>query len=543
LWDSFSVACLPPGHNVTSEKVTSVGAIYSGVSGDFAELENGRFIYYMKDLLVQLDENTTDGRSAVRYDLRNGSEAALPNMGDFRRYQGKMLSTTRSNLMIGYIIGYGPNPYGVFGIQVIVPQLSTGYNVLNRHLPVQNHQVYRENTLVMTVSRQVDKKRYELSDHLGNVTVVFSDLKGADISSGLENYLTVENYYNYYPFGMMMPGRLGNGSEGYRYGFNGKEKDGEWNSGGAIYDYGFRIYDPRIAKFLSVDPLTRQYPELTPYQFASNTPIMFIDIDGLEGGFPVGNGQMMPMLKNDKAEVVIDRAKETQKQINKQEDPKTQNEISRPDLSSSEGGSRFNGNAPFSVYNGLVRLSYATEVRSLGPKYGYNPPGAPNLAGNQARYDLKLKYRKFVIPGTEGVLDLVEPLVQKTERVSYWKTRTNVTAMGATGVVLGGYGLYQSYLHIKHAPNGDKAVGEEASGWAGAWAGTQIAAGPAASTGNAFTALGIMTLGGITGGIFGKEAAKMIMDSGTKGPYLPTQETSNGIAPRDNTNVGGGTGF
>jgi hypothetical protein len=47
-------------------------------------------------------------------------------------------------------------------------------------------------------------------------------------------------------------------------------------------DYGFRIYNPRIAKFLSVDPLMSSYPELTPYQFASNTPIQAIDLDGLE---------------------------------------------------------------------------------------------------------------------------------------------------------------------------------------------------------------------------------------------------------------------
>lgn len=32
-----------------------------------------------------------------------------------------------------------------------------------------------------------------------------------------------------------------------------------------------------------MDPITKQYPELTPYQFASNTPIYAIDIDGLEG--------------------------------------------------------------------------------------------------------------------------------------------------------------------------------------------------------------------------------------------------------------------
>jgi hypothetical protein len=43
-----------------------------------------------------------------------------------------------------------------------------------------------------------------------------------------------------------------------------------------------RIYDLSIAKFLSVDPLTKQYPELTPYQFASNTPIQAIDLDGGE---------------------------------------------------------------------------------------------------------------------------------------------------------------------------------------------------------------------------------------------------------------------
>ena len=74
----------------------------------------------------------------------------------------------------------------------------------------------------------------------------------------------------------------------YRYGFNGKERDdeGEWGSS-TVYDYGFRVYDPAIAKFLSVDPLSPDYPELTPYQFASLNPIKFIDLDGLEAADPV----------------------------------------------------------------------------------------------------------------------------------------------------------------------------------------------------------------------------------------------------------------
>lgn len=48
---------------------------------------------------------------------------------------------------------------------------------------------------------------------------------------------------------------------------------------------GFRIYNPGIARFLSVDPLTSTYPMLTPYQFVSNTPIQAIDLDGLEAAW------------------------------------------------------------------------------------------------------------------------------------------------------------------------------------------------------------------------------------------------------------------
>ncbi|WP_121356794.1 RHS repeat domain-containing protein [Flavisolibacter nicotianae] len=86
-------------------------------------------------------------------------------------------------------------------------------------------------------------------------------------------------------------GSGGNGGSGaglyaegeYRYGFNGKENDDEVKGvEGSQQDYGMRIYDPRLGRFLSVDPLTFKYPELTPYQFGSNRPIDGIDEDGLE---------------------------------------------------------------------------------------------------------------------------------------------------------------------------------------------------------------------------------------------------------------------
>jgi RHS repeat-associated protein len=130
-------------------------------------------------------------------------------------------------------------------------------------------------------------KFFELSNHLGNVLATVSDKKIQHSTDG-----TTIDYYNadvvtaqdYYPGGMLMPGRTYSlANTNYRYGFNGKELDKEV----VQYDYGFRIYDPRLVRFKSVDPIAKKYPELTPYQFASNSPIWGIDRDGKE--FVVNN--------------------------------------------------------------------------------------------------------------------------------------------------------------------------------------------------------------------------------------------------------------
>jgi RHS repeat-associated protein len=84
---------------------------------------------------------------------------------------------------------------------------------------------------------------------------------------------------NYYSFGMEMVGRKYTANEDYRYGFNGKELDEETET----LDYGMRVYDPRLGKFLSVDPLADEYPALSPYHFSHNSPIKFNDLDGNEG--------------------------------------------------------------------------------------------------------------------------------------------------------------------------------------------------------------------------------------------------------------------
>ncbi|PUZ22571.1 hypothetical protein DCM91_15000 [Chitinophaga costaii] len=134
---------------------------------------------------------------------------------------------------------------------------------------------------------QRGEKVYELGNHLGNVLSTIGDAKLPGSSNGNEvvDYTPkVQSAGDYYPFGMQEPGRTFS-NMGYRYGFNGKENDNEVKGEGDQQDYGFRIYDPRLVRFLSEDPITQKYPELTPYQFASNSPIAGVDEDGLEWAY------------------------------------------------------------------------------------------------------------------------------------------------------------------------------------------------------------------------------------------------------------------
>ena len=98
------------------------------------------------------------------------------------------------------------------------------------------------------------------------------------------------------PGGMQMLGRKYQAGTGlYRYGFNGKENDNEVKGEGNQQDYGMRIYDPRLGKFLSVDPLLKEYPWNSTYAFAENSPISNIDLDGAEK-MPYKSPSQLPKL-------------------------------------------------------------------------------------------------------------------------------------------------------------------------------------------------------------------------------------------------------
>ncbi|GAA4321054.1 hypothetical protein GCM10023184_06560 [Flaviaesturariibacter amylovorans] len=126
------------------------------------------------------------------------------------------------------------------------------------------------------------RKTYELSNHLGNVLATVSDQKrgvdpGADGTS--DYYIAdVAAANDYYPFGMQMPGRKFATEGSYRYGFNGMEREIDFQS--ENYDFGARIYDSRIGRWLSLDKLQAKRPGENAYFYCGGNPIVFRDPDG-----------------------------------------------------------------------------------------------------------------------------------------------------------------------------------------------------------------------------------------------------------------------
>ena len=132
------------------------------------------------------------------------------------------------------------------------------------------------------------KKRYELSNHLGNVLAVVQDRKRAiqaTRSQFLGYYVPyIVETHDYYAYGSLMEDR-GFSTESYRFGFQGQEGDDEVSGEGNSWNYKYRMHDARLGRFFAVDPLAPEYPWYSPYQFSGNRVIDMIELEGLE---PVG---------------------------------------------------------------------------------------------------------------------------------------------------------------------------------------------------------------------------------------------------------------
>jgi RHS repeat-associated protein len=138
---------------------------------------------------------------------------------------------------------------------------------------------------------------YNYTDHLGNVRLSYNAADGGGIAVLEES--------NYYPFGLKHQGYndgslLNDFGTNYNYKYNGKELQET-----GMYDYGARFYMPDIGRWDVVDPLAENMSRWSPYNYAFNNPIKYIDIDGLAPGGPGDGTDGKTIRTQDIEEVVI----------------------------------------------------------------------------------------------------------------------------------------------------------------------------------------------------------------------------------------------
>jgi RHS repeat-associated protein len=91
------------------------------------------------------------------------------------------------------------------------------------------------------------------------------------------NRVGIRNSTDYSPFGVELDGRTVS-VDGYRFGYQGSEKDNEFKGEGNSYTTEFRQLDPRLGRWLTLDPIPHYYQ--SPFCGFDNNPILFVDPDG-----------------------------------------------------------------------------------------------------------------------------------------------------------------------------------------------------------------------------------------------------------------------
>lgn len=238
--------------------------------------------------------------------------------------------------------------------------------------------------------------KYNLEDHLGSSTLQLEQ-SGANI-----------NREEYYPFGETSFGSYAR----KRYKYCGKERDTE----SGLYYYGARYYNAWTCRFVSCDPLMAQYAHLSPYNYASNSPVTHFDVDGLQS---TAEGQA-PTTNPSEKKQILSEAQNNVTQGIKIDVTQNPDNLNVNSIKFIENNSQYNSTTKWSI-NGSGDKSNLSGTTLTNP----DAVGTNNAAIKAKPKDNTdteaLSYLTRQVPGPkpagEGVLSFLEGLLSTSDAV------------------------------------------------------------------------------------------------------------------------------
>lgn len=254
-------------------------------TGNYRYDAQGRLTQDLSEGLQNLDWNRHDKVTAVVKKGYGNIYNYYDGTGD-RVMKDYILDNNAKSKVVSYVRGVNNEILAKYKFKPSTDSVYlTGHYIHGRsRLGVYNMDTTLQSIKDGHVAQYRGNKHYEIGNHLDNVMVTVSDKKMPDTAaapSANKYRPDIVSATGYYPYGSQLPGRKMN-ADSYGHGYQGKEKDNELKGDGNAYYFKERMYDPRIGRWLSIDPNAKKFPGESPYIAMSANPVSRIDDDGAQ---------------------------------------------------------------------------------------------------------------------------------------------------------------------------------------------------------------------------------------------------------------------
>ncbi len=149
------------------------------------------------------------------------------------------------------------------------------------------------------------------------------------------------------------------------------------------YDYGARFYDPSLGRFMTVDPMTEKFSHQSPYVYADNDPIRFIDFMGMNADeYVFYNDQLVYYNPTDEPDVVYEAELTFREDESHPAGVRLGFELKKVEMSAEEIDSKMDANG----YKKVTKEETVVET-DVTTIYG-DAEGAPNITTNTTLNDV-----------------------------------------------------------------------------------------------------------------------------------------------------------